>query len=622
MENKAMKLVNYTIRKSTDKINEIPWNIKIIKATDFWEKGNNGRGRTIAIIDTGCDINHPDLKNRIIEGKNFTSEDNGDQDNFKDYDGHGTHVAGIIAGSLNENGVGVGVAPEANLLILKAVRKGEVITPEWKPISIIKAINYAIEFGNVDIISISLGWEKNFPELHAAIKRAVEKNILVVCAASNEGDDNGNTIEITYPGAYNEVISVGAIDSNKKVANFSNSNQEVDLVAPGVEILSTFPNNDYVTLDGTSMSAPHVSGALALIINWAKNSFGRELSEPELYAQLIRRTISLGNKKTLEGNGMLYLNAVDLLEDFLDKGNRELLQDEHIKMLRNSSGNSGFNPKFLGEEFKIPFPKIIGKTKEDALNDGEIFNFINFSVVMNEKTKFAIYSVCNIDENKEVKISRTDDWHFDQRIKEENQVGNEFYRNNPWDRGHLTRRKDVCWGTERQAREANYDSFCFANICLQDHDLNTNTWNDFEDWILDELEGQNMKMKMSIFTGPINRDSDRIYCGEGRGQSCGVRIPAGFWKVVIYVDSNNELCCLAFLVKQDEFWYDETGKKLEKYKIYQVPLNLISELTEIEFDSSLYNANPLYYWPNRITARNNITTPQIHIISEREDIIF
>nr|WP_173712413.1 DNA/RNA non-specific endonuclease [Clostridium beijerinckii] len=291
-------------------------------------------------------------------------------------------------------------------------------------------------------------------------------------------------------------------------------------------------------------------------------------------------------------------------------------------MLKDFSVGSGFNTKFLGEEFEIPFPKVIGKTKEDALNDGEIFNFNNFSIVMNEKTKFAIYSVCNIDENKYVKISRTDDWHFDQRIKEENQVGNEFYRNNYLDRGHLTRRKDVCWGTESQARKANYDSFCFANICFQDHDFNTGTWNDFEDWILDELEGKDMKMKMSIFTGPINRDSDRIYCGAGRGQDCGVRIPAGFWKVVIYVDSNKELRCLAFMGKQDEFWYDETGKKLEKHKVYQVPLNLISELTEIEFDSSLYNANPLYYWPNKITARNNIATPQIHLISERDDIIF
>lgn len=154
------------------------------------------------------------------------------------------------------------------------------------------------------------------------------------------------------------------------------------------------------------------------------------------------------------------------------------------------------------------------------------------------------------------------------------------------------------------------------------HDFNTGTWNDFEEWILDKLEGKDMKMKMPIFTGPINRDSDRIYCRIGRGQDCRVRIPAGFWKVVIYVDSNKELRYLAFIGKQDEFWFDETGKKLEKYKVYQVPLNLISELTEIEFDSSLYDANLLYYWPNKITARNNVLTPPIHVIGEKEDIIF
>lgn len=615
MKDKAMKLVNYTIRERYDNIDKIPNNIKMIKATDFWVQGNNGRGRTIAIIDTGCDLDHPDLKDRIIGGKNFTKDDNWNEDNYKDYDGHGTHVAGIIAASKNGKGV-VGVAPEASLLILKAVGKDEILTPEWTPISIIRAINYAIEFGNVDIISMSLGWDTDFPELHAAIKRAVEENILVVCASSNEGDDNGDTIEITYPGAYNEVISVGAINSKRKIADFSNSNKEVDLVAPGVGILSTFPNNEYVTLDGTSMAAPHVSGALALIINWAKNSFGRELSEPELYAQLIKRTISLGNKKTLEGNGILYLTAVELLESFLDTQNILQVSDNHIKMSRSS----GFNPKFLGEEFEIPFPKLIGETKENALNDGEIFDFNNFSIVMNKKTKFAIYSVCNIDENQAIKIKRNDKWHFDQRIKEENQVGNEFYRNNPWDRGHLTRRKDVCWGTEKQAKQANYDSFCFANICLQAHDLNTGNWNDLEDWILDELEGKNMKM--SVFTGPINRDSDRTYCGVGRPKNCEIKIPAGFWKIVIYVDSNNKLRCLAFVVKQDEFWYDETGKKLQKYKVYQVPLNLISELTDIEFKISLYNANPIYYWPNRITERSSIITPQIHMVNEKKDIIF
>lgn len=294
------------LKEEVKEFDSIPEGIKNIAAPDFWEKGRCGAGIKIAIIDTGCDINHRDIKDRIVDTQNFTNENKFDKKDVTDYDGHGTHVAGIIAASGNNAGI-IGVAPKAELIILKALTsKGGAYS--W----IIKAINYAIE-KKVDIINMSLGGKYNSQQLHYAIKRAVANNILVVVAAGNDGDGDGETHEINYPAAYNESISVGSIKYNNDESRFSSSNDELDLVAPGQGangrgIISLAPDNKYVELIGTSMASPHVAGALALIKNWATEYFGKDLSEAELYAQLIKKTKTLGLSPRIEGNGGLNLN--------------------------------------------------------------------------------------------------------------------------------------------------------------------------------------------------------------------------------------------------------------------------------------------------------------------------
>lgn len=308
---KSISLTPFDITSSKAQSEIIPEGVKDIKAPDFWNKGYKGRGVTIAIIDTGVEVNHPDLKDRIIGGRNFTSEDGGDVSRYNDYNGHGTHVAGIIAASANGTGV-VGVAPEASLLILKILDRDGNGTYE----SAIAALKYAITQG-VDVISMSLGGPVDVPELHAAIQEAVSKEIVVICAAANSGDGNALTPEYAYPAYYSEVISVGAATSSKRVAGFSNSNNQVDLIAPGVNILSTYLNSSYARLSGTSMAAPYVTGAVALLINWGMERFGRKLTELEIYAQLVRRAVSVGLPATVEGNGMLYLTAQDVLEQML-----------------------------------------------------------------------------------------------------------------------------------------------------------------------------------------------------------------------------------------------------------------------------------------------------------------
>ena len=315
----AIYLIPYKMIEQLENVNEIPKGVELIQAPEMWEQ-STGKGITVAILDTGCDTDHPDLQNRIIGGRNFTQDDGGNRAIYEDYNGHGTHVAGTIAATINNTGV-AGVAPEANLLILKVLGKDGSGQYDW----IINAIHYAIE-QKVDIISMSLGGPTDVKELHDAIKEAVlSHQILVVCAAGNEGDGDSSTDEFAFPGSYNEVISVGAVDLNRQSSYFTNSNNEVDLVAPGEKITSTYLNGTYATLSGTSMATPHVSGALALLKDLSSKQFERVLTEPELYAQLIKRTVSLGNSPKAEGNGLIYLTLLDFIKKVYEQQDTNVL---------------------------------------------------------------------------------------------------------------------------------------------------------------------------------------------------------------------------------------------------------------------------------------------------------
>lgn len=311
LENIIVKEIPFIYEKSsakflenliTNKEDYIPEGMSMINAPFMWNQNITGKNVKIAIIDTGCDLTHKDLKSNIIGGRNFTTEDNKNINIYQDYNGHGTHVCGIVAANKNNRGI-VGVAPDAELIILKALDKNGSGTLQ----GIINAINYAVSL-KVDIISMSLGTSSNVPNLRQAIAQAVNNNILVVCAAGNEGDNNSDTDEFSYPGAYNEVISVGAIDFKKTAARFTDSNKEVDLVAPGVNIVSTYLNDSYAILSGTSMATPYVTGALALLIEWSTKEFGRRLSEAELYGQLVKNTDTLTMARSFQGNGLLFIN--------------------------------------------------------------------------------------------------------------------------------------------------------------------------------------------------------------------------------------------------------------------------------------------------------------------------
>lgn len=297
--------------------NEIPDSCRFHKVSSLWNKSKFGEGIRIAVIDTGADITHPDLQGQIESVRNFTTDDNSNPNIVTDYIGHGTHVSGIIGA--NQNGTGImGIAPKSKLLILKALSKNGGQYP-W----IVNAVNYAIE-QKVDIINMSLGGKYNDPNLHEAIKRAVNNGILVVCAAGNDGDGNSDTIEKNYPACYPEVISVGAVSLSNNVCSFSVSNDEVDLVAYGDNVVSLANNGQYCRMSGTSMASPIVAGILALLIKSTEYDFKRRLSETEIYSQLIKLTIPLGYPKNVEGNGLVRCDAPELLQNLYS--NTQLLK--------------------------------------------------------------------------------------------------------------------------------------------------------------------------------------------------------------------------------------------------------------------------------------------------------
>lgn len=334
-----VRLIPYKIEQQIDNTSEVPAGIEMIQAPKKWEEGYKGSGVVVAVIDTGCDPNHPDLRNRIIDGRNFTTENNSNPQIFSDQNGHGTHVAGTIAASLNGRGV-VGVSPEAQLLILKAFDANG--SGDFN--SIIQAIEHAIKWRGrngekVRVISMSFGAKRDVPQLHRAIRKAVENDILVVCAAGNEGDGDTRTTERLYPGYYKEVVQVGAVDNEGNMAKFTNTNDEVDLVAPGVDVMSTYLNGQYAKLSGTSMATPHVSGAAAILIEQMEQDFGRKLTEPEVYAQLIKSTFPLGYSKRVEGNGLITLTNGPV---FKENSEKQAEKKSLSKAKHNITAGGGF----------------------------------------------------------------------------------------------------------------------------------------------------------------------------------------------------------------------------------------------------------------------------------------
>jgi|GEM_PF-5281820 len=434
----------------------------------------------VAIIDSGLDTNHPELKNALYKNLKecdengqlrFRATDDRDGNGFigdcmgwdfttntakvSDENGHGTHLAGIMAAAHNGSGIS-GMGKEFLVLPLKvihgqqAMNAGDQFTER-----VLKAINYAIRM-KVDVINLSLGWPRKLDSeaLRMAIRQATEQNIIVVAAAGNNNSEGP-----IYPCAYNNVICVGAITNQGNMTGFSNFGGGVDLMAPGQQILSTLPTNLVPTLfsikgfdlkNGTSQAAPFVSG-LALYLK----GLYPEASISELRARLFSQTI-LGRKGNQEGDdagnsyvGQSLLGPIRLLSPVSEncqiptpcelfsrqnllivpqfKGDEEI--DLDVLLLANREEGLSFKKEIVLENLnKVPAEievevfaenggvennlKISGYTKKDIVQVGENISITmegKLSTLMTDsefKVSLVVKSKTEAGEKKEWKFSR------------------------------------------------------------------------------------------------------------------------------------------------------------------------------------------------------------------------
>ena len=274
------------------------WGHGLIDVPAAW-RVTKGEGAFVAIIDTGGDAGHRDLKDHIVYGKDFTNSRSG----WSDVNGHGTHCAGVVAAAENEMGM-VGVAPKAKILILKALGDNGSGMSSGIAAAIDEAINWRGANGErCQVVSMSLGSDAPDARILAACKRAREAGLILIAAAGNSGPRENTA---GYPGRFPECLCVGALDRDAKVAQFSSRGGALYVAAPGVNVRSCYPGDRFATMSGTSMATPYVAGVAALYVSHAKAS-GVKWSADE-FARLIAKTsrdLAPAGRDTATGHGLI-----------------------------------------------------------------------------------------------------------------------------------------------------------------------------------------------------------------------------------------------------------------------------------------------------------------------------
>lgn len=369
----------------TDYLYSYQWDSQIINADSSWEIETYGNEIKVAVIDTGC-YSHNDIKDNLLTGYNYLNNST----NTTDTSGHGTHVSGIIAAMMNDTGI-CGIAPKAKIVPLKVME-----TKTTSSSFVIRAIRDAVDVFGCKVINMSLGAVidvengEEYPKaLEDAVNYAVEKDAIVIASAGNEGIDG---LPYSYPAAFENVISVGAVDHNKQKADFSNNNDKVLIFAPGVSILSTYTDNGYAFSTGTSMSAPMVSAACAIAL-----SIDDSLTQKSFESLLINTAQEMRNKTDdIYGYGILdiqamikkllsekrfYMSPVNITED----GSYVMLVSNYSRPVSAYSVCAVYNNnKYLASDTKptylLPGKKVI--IKQNVTNNVKYFFWSNLNTMI------------------------------------------------------------------------------------------------------------------------------------------------------------------------------------------------------------------------------------------------
>ncbi|WP_257347025.1 S8 family peptidase [Pseudalkalibacillus decolorationis] len=276
------------------------WNLPAIQTNEGWNLTRGNENVVIAVIDTGVDMQHPDLVNRLTDGYNVLT----DSPLPNDDNGHGTHVAGIIASETN-NGLGIAGLTWYNQIMPIKAMNGEGYGTSF---NVSKGIRWATDHG-ADIINMSLGNYKASKAMEEAINYANENDVILVAASGNE-----NTNQTSYPAGFDGVLGVAAVNPSMKRAPFSNYGKYVDVSAPGVDIASTYLDGQYAALSGTSMATPHVAALAGLI-----RSLYPDLTNNEVITIIKDTTEDVGQEGNDIYTGSGVINIAEALQATYDK---------------------------------------------------------------------------------------------------------------------------------------------------------------------------------------------------------------------------------------------------------------------------------------------------------------
>lgn len=263
---------------------------------------------------------------------------------------------------------------------------------------------------------------------------------------------------------------------------------------------------------------------------------------------------------------------------------------ERLQIDPDYSNRGGYDPDFLG--IPVALPVLNAEQRQNAARnsrpaagaDDTVLTYHHFSLVMSRRRQLAYYTAVNIDGKLAKSPTRAkDDWRFDPRIAESEQIGEDLYARNALDRGHLVRRLDPAWGdTDQVALAANNDTFHFTNCSPQHARFNQNdeTWQGIENYLLGQA--QHDLKRLTIFTGPVLADNDPLYRG--------VRLPLYFWKIAAFVKSDGSLSVTAYLLDQKDLI---AGLERFEPTTFQVTVEEIIARTGLDFSPLLDFQPPL-----------------------------
>ncbi|MEM7685983.1 MAG: DNA/RNA non-specific endonuclease [Pseudomonadota bacterium] len=281
---------------------------------------------------------------------------------------------------------------------------------------------------------------------------------------------------------------------------------------------------------------------------------------------------------------------------------------------------NGYDPNFLGTSVPLPTfaPDLVEKVlQRDELADRIYAHYHNYTVAMHGPLRTPLFAALNIDQALIKSVGRSNNWRTDSRIGDMNQLNNDYYHSNPWDRGHLARRSSAAWGqTGREAKLASDDTFFYSNASLQHANFNQDEWLALENWAK-ELD-VDATDRVSTFSGPIFGDHPRSITPAGREMAI---IPAAFFKIVFWIGAESKLHVRAFIMAQDaEALRDKRGfrskntgsagsaRRLEDFQRYQVSVTEIEEQTGLIFPQEIPDENPLFFNPSDEAMANlNVT---------------